>query len=133
MTDDMASRDALRELLLDGVAPPAASDAMFARTFAADGAGGADLLPPDGLFDEPTDPDLDDPDLDDGATLDDPAVDDGVPLADDAGGPDLDPSALGVDHDWSDPGAAEHPDTGPADPGADPALDPGHGDPSVGW
>ena len=125
MTDELASRDALRELLFDGVDPPPGSEAMFAATFAATGSEGAELLPPDDLFDDPV--------PDDGT--DDPGVDDGAPdgsLPDD---PDTDadaPDDLPVDAehpaDWSDP----TPDPTP-DPAPDHVVDPTHhGDPGTG-
>ena len=89
-------RDELRELLLDS-APPAEVDtaAMFERTFAVDGPDGAELLPPDGLFDlppddpadelfldAPLDPALEDPALDGGPTEDGLAGDGGLDLPD---------------------------------------------------
>ncbi|GAA3233891.1 hypothetical protein GCM10017691_29870 [Pseudonocardia petroleophila] len=140
MTDDM-SRDALHELLFDGVAPPAGSDAMFAQTFAAEGSDGADLLPPDGLFDIPADDDLDgdpipgDPILDDpalGGLADDPA--DPAFDADHTDDPALEDPALddpALDHHAAPD--ADH-DAAAADPalgGTDPAA--GHPDPGTGW
>ena len=122
MTDELASRDALRELLFDDVAPPPGSEAMFAATFAATGSEGAELLPPDDLFDDPVPDDgTDDPGIDDGTLLDDPGAD-----------PDADtdvPDDLPVDAehpaDWSDP---------TPDPAPDHVVDPTHhGDPGTGW
>lgn len=83
MTDDMASRDALREMLLDGVAPPEASEAMFERTFAATDDAGADLLPPDGLYDLDDDPLAEDDTapVDDTGFVDDPPVMASPPMA----------------------------------------------------
>ena len=129
MTDELASRDALRELLFDGVAPPPGSEAMFAATFAATGSEGAELLPPDDLFDDPV--------PDDGT--DDPGVDDGTPdgaLPDDPDDPDADadaPDDLPVDAehpaDWSDPNSDPT-----QDPAPDHVVDPTHhGDPGTGW
>ncbi len=71
-------REELQALLFDS-APPADVDgeALFARTFASEEGAGADLLPPDGLFDLPAD----DPAFDD-AAFDDPAFD---PAPDGAG------------------------------------------------
>lgn len=54
MSDDLVSRDALREMLFDGeLPPPPPPEEMFDRTFGSDGDAGADLLPPDTLYDEP--------------------------------------------------------------------------------
>lgn len=139
MTDDMVSRDALRELLFDGVAPPTGTDAMFDVTFAAQGPHGAELLPPDGLFDLPADDPADDPAFDE-AALDDVPLDD-VPLGDPAfddpafDGPAFDDPTLdgaGTDGAAHDTAAGDEPgpDHGAADPhdgtGPDP-LDPGTG------
>jgi hypothetical protein len=112
-------RDELRELLFDTAPPPTVdTDAMFARTFAADGADGADLLPPDGLFDLPADDPADELPLDD-AALDagyDPGEDllDGTAdgAGDDDAGDDLAADDLGVDDGhWA---SGEDPDTGDA-------------------
>lgn len=118
MTDELASRDALRELLFDDVAPPSGSEAMFAATFAATGSEGADLLPPDDL--------LDDPALDDGTEdlpVDDPALDDpGADTGADTAEVHEDLQADAEHHvDWSDP---------TPDHTADPTH---HGDPDTGW
>lgn len=131
MNGDEAARTQLREMLLDDVPLPdeAVREAMFARTFAAEPGAGADLLPPDDLFDS----DGFDPDVaadpgpsdaggavafeDDSAFENEPGIgDDGAPPAD----------------DWSDlvadPGAAATADhDAPADAGIEP------GDPSSGW
>ncbi|WP_300015564.1 hypothetical protein [Pseudonocardia sp.] len=128
MTD--GARDELRELLFDGVGPPADADAMFERTFAATGDDGAHLLPPGDLFDGdgdgPDDPAPDDP------ALDDPAPDDPALLDDVAGPvPDGDP-VLDEDlaDDWSDPAA------GASDPEpavVEPAAPDEPFDPTSGW
>ncbi|MDN5932084.1 MAG: hypothetical protein L0I24_13635 [Pseudonocardia sp.] len=114
MSDELASRDALRELLFDDVAPPPGSEAMFAATFAATGSEGAELLPPDDLFDDPV-PD----DGTDELPLDDPAFDD-----------------PGVDPDTAEdlPVDSEHHHEYRSDPAADPTVDPTHhDDPGTGW
>lgn len=118
MTDEFVSRDALRELLFDDVAPPPGSEAMFAATFAATGSEGAELLPPDDLFDDPVPDDgADDLPLDDPA-FDDPGVDPGVDTAD---APDDLPVDAEHTADWSDP-TPDH------------TVDPTHhGDPGTGW
>ncbi|MHA6782788.1 hypothetical protein ACVGOW_17595 [Pseudonocardia saturnea] len=118
MTDELASRDALRELLFDDVAPPPGSEAMFAATFAATGSEGAELLPPDDLFDDPVPGDeTDDPGVDDGTLLDDPDPDTDVP--------DVLPVDAEHPADWSDP---------IPDPAPDHVVDPTHhGDPGTGW
>lgn len=126
MTDDLVSRDALREMLFDGVTPPDGSDAMFERTFAAEGGDGSELLPPDGFFDGGDDADTDDPgdlalfeDTDPGGLADTDGLPDDLVPADDHGG---------HDHDG---GADDAPDgTDGTDPGADPHH---HGDPGTGW
>ena len=128
MTDDMVSRDALREMLFDGVTPPDGSDAMFERTFAAEGGDGSELLPPDGFFDGGDDGDTDDPgdlalfeDTDpDGSADTDGLPDDLVP-ADDHGGHD-------GGHDAGHDGGTDD-----AQDGTDPGADPDHGDPGTGW
>lgn len=116
MSDEPASRDALRELLFDDVAPPPGSEAMFAATFAATGSGGAELLPPDDLFDDPV-PD----DGTDELPLDDPAFDD--PGVDVAEVPDDLPVDAELPVDWSDP---------TPDPAPEHTIDPAH-DPGTGW
>ncbi len=123
MTDQ--ARDELRELLFDGVAPPVDTDAMFERTFAASGADGAHLLPPDDLFDGDDDP-ADDLPLDDLAPDDATLLDDGSePDPGDTVPDDLaDPTV-----DWSDP-ADGTPDTDAADPAA-PDVPFDH--PTSGW
>lgn len=115
MSDEPASRDALRELLFDDVAPPPGSEAMFAATFAATGSGGAELLPPDDLFDDPV------PDDTDELPLDDPAFDD--PGVDVAEVPDDLPVDAELPVDWSDP---------TPDPAPEHTIDPAH-DPGTGW
>lgn len=91
-------RDELRELLFDSApAPQVDTAAMFERTFAASGPDGAELLPPDGLFDLPADDPAEDLLVDDQQVLDDgfdDAPDD--PAADEAGD-------LPVDTDHADP------------------------------
>jgi hypothetical protein len=120
MTDELVSRDALRELLFDEVTPPPGSEAMFAATFAATGPDGADLLPPDALFDvdpaaeDPADPALDDLPLDD-LPADDPALDD----------PDVPPDVSGD----VPAGDGEH-HAEETDPASEHAADP---DPGTGW
>lgn len=136
MTDDMASRDALRELLFDGVTPPDGSDAMFARTFAAEGGDGSELLPPDDLFDGGTDDGSDDGSDDPG----DPALFDDTDPADGYlhghTGPDGLPDDLVVADDHTghdgghDGGDDAHDGTDGTDPGAGPHHD---GDPGTGW
>ncbi len=92
-------RDELRELLFDSAPAPAVDTAaMFERTFAAAGPDGADLLPPDGLFDLPDDDPADEVTIDDDLTVDDvlpadPEVHDSTP--EDAPADDL---AVDVDH-----------------------------------
>lgn len=118
MTEEAAQRGELRELLFDGVAPPAGGDAMFGRTFAATGDDGAHLLPPDNLFDESV---ADDPlpvaDAPVDLFGDGPAVDDGDDAPPDAG---ADPAA-----DWAGPHDTPH-DTihGADDTGAAGAVHP---------
>jgi hypothetical protein len=79
-------REELQALLFDS-APPADVDgeALFARTFASDEGAGADLLPPDGLFDlpadDPADAGFDEPGFD-GAGSDGAGSGDGALLAD---------------------------------------------------
>lgn len=53
MIDDEAARERLRAMLLDGVAAPdpQVRETLFDATFAAEPGAGAELLPPDGLFD----------------------------------------------------------------------------------
>lgn len=126
MTDDLVSRDALREMLFDGVTPPDGSDAMFERTFAAEGGDGSELLPPDGLFDGGDggdDVDTDDPgdlalfeDTDPDGYADTDALPDDLVPAD--------------DHDGHD-GGSDDPHDGTD--GTDPGADPHHGDPGTGW
>lgn len=125
MNDELASRDALRELLFDDVAPPPGSEAMFAATFAATGSAGAELLPPDDLFDDDRSDDAgsDGVGPDDGTDdlpLDDPAFDDpGVDVAEVA-------EDLGVD--------LEHQHVDRSDPAPDdPADHAHHDDPGTGW
>lgn len=131
MTDDMASRDALRELLFDGVTPPDGSDAMFARTFAAEGGDGSELLPPDDLFDGGADGTDDPGDL---ALFDDTDPADGYTegYADTDGLPDDLVADDHTGHDGGhDPGADDALDgTDGTDPGAAPHHD---GDPGTGW
>ena len=112
-------REELQALLFDS-APPADVDgeALFARTFASDEGAGADLLPPDGLFDlpadDPADAGLDGAGLD-GAGFDGPGLD-GAVSGDDAllaggvtagdEGADPDPAGDGPGEDpWGDPAA----------------------------
>jgi len=112
-------REELQALLFDS-APPADVDgeALFARTFASDEGAGADLLPPDGLFDLPADDPADAAGLDgtgfDGAGLDGAAFGDDALLADgvSAGGEGAAPDTAG-----DDPGddAWGHPADDPAD------------------
>lgn len=129
MTDDMVSRDALRELLFDGVAPPTGTDAMFDRTFAEQGPYGAELLPPDGLFDLPADDPADDPALDEGAFEDLPSDD----AAFDDPGLDVD-GALG-DEPGADHGAGDPEHGGATEYGGDPhdGTGPDPLDPGTGW
>jgi hypothetical protein len=117
---DEIVRAQLREQLLDQVPPPsdASREIMFARTFAAAPGAGAELLPPDDLFDPHPDDDAVEPAVaplepapSDGDGHHGPAGFDGGPSGHDAAGHEPD--------DWY--GHARH----PHDPG-DPA-DPGHG------
>ena len=73
-------REELQALLFDS-APPADVDgeALFARTFASEEGAGADLLPPDGLFDLPADDAAFDDAAFDDAAFDDPAFDGTAP------------------------------------------------------
>ena len=122
-------RDELRELLFDTAPPPAVdTEAMFEATFAAGGPDGAELLPPDGLFDLPADDPADellvddpafDPTLDDDATHDaptygDPALDPGLDEAAGEGGDIAGPDEPGAEAEpaWDaegDPGVPEAP------------------------
>lgn len=127
MTDDMASRDALRELLFDGVTPPDGSDAMFARTFAAEGGDGSELLPPDDLFDGADDGTDDPGDL---ALFDDTDPADG-PTDGDIDSDGLPDDLVADDHTGHDGGAD---DTLDGTDGTDPGTAPHHdGDPGTGW
>ncbi|MBW0092598.1 hypothetical protein I4I73_26140 [Pseudonocardia sp. KRD-184] len=130
MTDDMASRDALRELLFDGVTPPDGSDAMFARTFAAEGGDGSELLPPDDLFAGGTDEGADDPgDL---ALFDDTDPADGYGHTDTDGLPD--DLVVADDHTGHDGGHDGGDDAHDGTDGTGPGTDPHHdGDPGTGW
>lgn len=123
MTDELASRDALRELLFDDVAPPPGSEAMFTATFAATGSEGADLLPPDHLFDYPA-PDPAPDDATDDPGVEDETIDGSLPDDPDAdaGAPDDLPADDEHHADRSDP----TPDPDPTDPGH-------HVDPGSGW
>ncbi len=132
-------REELRELLFDSAPPPEIDrEALFARTFASEQGAGADLLPPDGLFDLPGDDpadeallldadgtpaDADDPD-DLGAAGADPATE-----PDTDAGTDLDPDvAAGADGPWGDPTAEGDPATGGDPTGApDVPFEPGAG------
>jgi hypothetical protein len=122
-------REELRELLFDSAPPPEIDrEALFARTFASEPGAGADLLPPDGLFDLPGDDPADEALLDADGTptdADDPGGTDdlgdpGVEPDTDAG-TDLDPDVAGADGPWGDPAAggdpAGAPDV-PFEPGA---------------
>jgi hypothetical protein len=126
-------RDELRELLFDS-APPAEVDreALFARTFAAEEGAGADLLPPDGLFDLPADDPADEGLLTDEALFtDEAALDDGFSA--DAGSSDGDSAAddAGVDPDttdvWGDPAAGDPAGDDPAGAAPDVPFEPGAG------
>jgi hypothetical protein len=124
-------RDELRELLFDTAPPPAVdTEAMFEATFAADGPDGAELLPPDGLFDLPADDPADELLADDPA-FDDPALDPGLDeTADDSADEGGDTAGL------DEPGAEAEPawdaEGDPGDPGAPevPFDEPGAG---AGW
>ena len=124
-------REELRELLFDSAPPPEIDrEALFARTFASEPGAGADLLPPDGLFDLPADDPADEALLDaDGTPADaDPGFDAG-PDPDTDAGTDPDPDvAAGADGPWGDPTAED-----PAD-GGDPAGAPDVPfEPGAGW
>ncbi len=134
-------REELRELLFDSAPPPEIDrEALFARTFASEQGAGADLLPPDGLFDLPGDDpadeallldadgtpaDADDPD---GTGGTDGTGDPGVEPDTDAG-TDLDPDVAGADGPWGDPGAEDDPAAG-GDPAGAPDVP---FEPGAGW
>ena len=121
-------RDELRELLFDTAPPPAVdTEAMFQATFAADGPDGADLLPPDGLFDLPADDPADELLADDPA-FDDPALDDGL----DETGDDTADDTAGLDEPGAEAEPAWDAEGDPGDPGAPevPFDEPGAG---AGW
>lgn len=125
MTEGSLGREELRELLFDDLPPPPpdAQQEMFDRTFAGDGGDGAELLPPDHVFE----PELADAD---GDVPPDAGLDDvGGHGIDDPDGDYTDPGAdLG-----QDPGGDVHdlPD-GDVTDGGDPAFD--HlGDLGTGW
>lgn len=133
------TREELRELLFDSAPPPEIDrEALFARTFASEPGAGADLLPPDGLFDLPGDDPADEALLDvDGTPADADDLDstDGLggtgadPDADTDAGTDLDPDvAGGADGPWGDPAAEDDPAAG-GDPagGPDVPFEPGAG------
>lgn len=127
-------REELRELLFDSAPPPEIDrEALFARTFASEPGAGADLLPPDGLFDLPADDPADEALLDadtdaDPGDLGGGPGDTGADPDTDAG-TDLDPDvAAGADGPWGDPTAED-----PAD-GGDPAGAPDVPfEPGAGW
>lgn len=131
------TREELRELLFDSAPPPEIDrEALFARTFASDEGAGADLLPPDGLFDLPGDDPADEALLDaDGtpADVDAPETGDlgdtGADPDTDAG-TDLDPDvAAGADGPWGDPTAEDDPAAG-GDPAGAPDVP---FEPGAGW
>ena len=125
-------REELQALLFDS-APPADVDgeALFARTFASEEGAGADLLPPDGLFDLPADDPADEggfdavasDDLDGAEHGDEALLGDGVTAGDEGADTDADTDADTVGDDaWGDPAAdgdpaGELPDV-PFEPGA---------------
>ncbi len=131
-------REELRELLFDSAPPPEIDrEALFARTFASEQGAGADLLPPDGLFDLPGDDPADealldadgtpaDADADDPGGTGDPGVE---PDADTDAGTDLDPDVSGADGPWGDPGAEDDPAAG-GDPAGAPDVP---FEPGAGW
>ena len=129
-------REELRELLFDSAPPPEIDrEALFARTFASEPGAGADLLPPDGLFDLPGDDPADEALLDaDGTPAD---TDTGTGDPGDAGadpdtdaGTDLDPDvAGGADGPWGDPTAEDDPAAG-GDPAGAPDVP---FEPGAGW